>query len=106
MRHVAMYASPRMRAPVPYIPPPAMARMMAGDACRIITTPLAIQWSGEGPGFLFGVTGRMAIGALVVITRGQPLQVFSGGVGRGAGDRGERQQSEDQAGPFHRANLR
>jgi hypothetical protein len=23
------------------------------------TTPLAIKWSGEGPGFLFGVTGRM-----------------------------------------------
>lgn len=27
------------------------------------TTPLAIKWSGEGPGFLFGVTGRMSIGA-------------------------------------------
>ena len=26
------------------------------------TTPLAIKWSGEGPGFLFGVTGRMVIG--------------------------------------------
>jgi drug/metabolite transporter (DMT)-like permease len=26
------------------------------------TTPLAIKWSVEGPGFLFGVTGRMAIG--------------------------------------------
>jgi drug/metabolite transporter (DMT)-like permease len=30
------------------------------------TTPLAIKWSGEGPGFLFGVTARMAIGALCV----------------------------------------
>lgn len=31
------------------------------------TTPLAIKWSGEGPGFLFGVTGRMAIGALLCL---------------------------------------
>lgn len=31
------------------------------------TTPLAIKWSGEGPGFLFGVTARMLIGALCVI---------------------------------------
>ncbi len=34
--------------------------------CTIImlwsTTPLAIKWSGEGPGFLFGVTARMVIG--------------------------------------------
>ncbi len=28
------------------------------------TTPLAIKWSGEGPGFLFAVTGRMSIGAV------------------------------------------
>jgi drug/metabolite transporter (DMT)-like permease len=28
------------------------------------TTPLAIQWSSEGWGFLFGVTGRMILGAL------------------------------------------
>lgn len=26
------------------------------------TTPLAIQWSADGPGFLFGVTARMVIG--------------------------------------------
>ncbi|WP_330178204.1 EamA family transporter [Candidatus Vondammii sp. HM_W22] len=25
------------------------------------TTPLTIKWSGDGPGFLFGVTGRMVI---------------------------------------------
>jgi drug/metabolite transporter (DMT)-like permease len=34
------------------------------------TTPLAIKWSGEGVGYLFGVTGRMVIGlalALVVV---------------------------------------
>ncbi|MDD5578367.1 MAG: DMT family transporter [Methylobacter sp.] len=31
------------------------------------TTPLAIKWSGEGPGFLFSVTGRMAIGAACVL---------------------------------------
>lgn len=30
------------------------------------TTPLAIKWSGEGPGWLFAVTGRMAIGAACV----------------------------------------
>ncbi len=28
------------------------------------TTPLAIKWSGEGPGFLFAVTSRMTIGAV------------------------------------------
>jgi drug/metabolite transporter (DMT)-like permease len=27
------------------------------------TTPLAIKWSGEGPGFLFGATARMVVGA-------------------------------------------
>lgn len=32
------------------------------------TTPLAIKWSGEGPGFLFGVAGRMSIGIVCVIT--------------------------------------
>jgi len=30
------------------------------------TTPLAIKWSGEGPGFLFGVTGRMVIGIVCI----------------------------------------
>ncbi len=29
------------------------------------TTPLAIKWSGESAGFLFGVTGRMVIGMLL-----------------------------------------
>lgn len=29
------------------------------------TTPLAIKWSGEGPGYLFGVTGRMVIGVVL-----------------------------------------
>jgi len=29
------------------------------------TTPLAIKWSGETPGFLFGVVARMVIGAAV-----------------------------------------
>lgn len=28
------------------------------------TTPLAIKWSGEGPGFLFAVTSRMSIGVI------------------------------------------
>jgi drug/metabolite transporter (DMT)-like permease len=31
------------------------------------TTPLAIKWSGEGPGFLFGATGRMTIGLLSIL---------------------------------------
>jgi drug/metabolite transporter (DMT)-like permease len=31
------------------------------------TTPLAIKWSGEGPGFLFGVTARMTIGAVCTL---------------------------------------
>lgn len=31
------------------------------------TTPLAIKWSGEGPGFLFGVTGRMLIGTALCL---------------------------------------
>ncbi len=29
------------------------------------TTPLAIKWSGEGAGYLFGVTGRMVIGVIL-----------------------------------------
>jgi drug/metabolite transporter (DMT)-like permease len=41
------------------------------------TTPLAIKWSSEGPGYLFGVTGRMAIGtvclALILILSKQRL---------------------------------
>ncbi|MEC4747859.1 DMT family transporter [Methylomicrobium sp. Wu6] len=31
------------------------------------TTPLAIKWSAEGPGFLFGVTGRMVIGTFCIV---------------------------------------
>jgi drug/metabolite transporter (DMT)-like permease len=31
------------------------------------TTPLAIKWSGEGPGFLFAVTSRMAIGSVCLL---------------------------------------
>lgn len=30
-------------------------------------TPLAIKWSGEGPGFLFGATARMSIGLVCVL---------------------------------------
>jgi drug/metabolite transporter (DMT)-like permease len=41
------------------------------------TTPLAIKWSGEGPGFLFGVTGRMVIGivciSVILLVMRQPL---------------------------------
>ncbi len=32
------------------------------------TTPLAIKWSNETGSFLFGVTGRMALGALLCLT--------------------------------------
>jgi len=31
------------------------------------TTPLAIKWSGQGPGFLFGVTARIAIGTVCIL---------------------------------------
>jgi len=31
------------------------------------TTPIAIKWSGEGPGFLFGVTARMVIGVTLML---------------------------------------
>lgn len=31
------------------------------------TTPLAIQWSAEGGGFLFGVTGRMLLGVIAAL---------------------------------------
>ncbi|NJD08845.1 MAG: DMT family transporter [Methylococcaceae bacterium] len=31
------------------------------------TTPLAIKWSGEGPGFLLGVTARMTLGGALVV---------------------------------------
>jgi drug/metabolite transporter (DMT)-like permease len=31
------------------------------------TTPLAIQWSTQGPGFLFGVAARMVLGVLVCL---------------------------------------
>jgi len=31
------------------------------------TTPLAIKWSGEGVGYLFGVTGRMLIGVVLAL---------------------------------------
>lgn len=31
------------------------------------TTPLAIKWSGQGPGFLFAVTSRMAIGTVCIL---------------------------------------
>ena len=31
------------------------------------TTPLAIKWSSEGPGFLFGVTARMTLSAVLCV---------------------------------------
>ena len=32
------------------------------------TTPLAVKWSSEGPGFLFGALGRMALAAVLCLT--------------------------------------
>jgi hypothetical protein len=32
------------------------------------TTPLAIKWSSEGAGFLFGVAGRMTLGTLMAVS--------------------------------------
>ncbi len=46
-----------MRIPLAYI---TVALLWA-------TTPLAIKWSNEGPGFLFAVTGRMAIGLICLL---------------------------------------
>lgn len=39
------------------------------------TTPLAIKWSGEGPGFLFGVSARMVIGTALCLLIAQLLRV-------------------------------
>ena len=39
------------------------------------TTPLAIKWSGEGTHFLFGLLGRMAIGALLCLALALLLRV-------------------------------
>ncbi len=42
------------------------------------TTPLTIQWSGEGPGFLFGVASRMSIttvlALLIVLVSGKHMR--------------------------------
>ena len=39
------------------------------------TTPLAIQWSGDGPGYLFGVTGRIALGGALTLIAARLLRV-------------------------------
>lgn len=31
------------------------------------TTPITVKWSGEGPGYLFGVTARMVIGVTLML---------------------------------------
>ena len=43
-----------------------IAAAYAGVIVIWATTPLAIKWSGEGPGWLFGVTSRMLIGSCCV----------------------------------------
>lgn len=40
----------------------------AGVVLIWATTPLAIKWSSEGAGFLFGVASRMVLGVLVCLT--------------------------------------
>ena len=37
----------------------------AGVVLIWATTPVAIKWSSEGAGFLFGVSSRMVLGAMV-----------------------------------------
>ena len=39
------------------------------------TTPLAIQWSGQGGGFLFGVSVRMWLGALLAVALSWLLRI-------------------------------
>lgn len=39
------------------------------------TTPLAIKWSGEGSGFLFGVVGRMTLGTIICLVMLRLLRV-------------------------------
>ncbi|MGD8783865.1 MAG: DMT family transporter [Thioalkalispiraceae bacterium] len=49
---------------------PGTLRLFIGFLAVILiwsTTPLAIKWSGEGPGFIFGVSARMVIGMLMLI---------------------------------------
>lgn len=50
--------------------PPTHARLGFAYVAVVLiwaTTPLGIQWSGAEGGFLFGVTARMALGALVAL---------------------------------------
>lgn len=51
------------------------AAAYAGVVLIWSTTPLAIKWSGEGPGFLFGVTGRMVLGTLLCLLLALLLRV-------------------------------
>jgi len=49
---------------------PGPFRLFIGFAIVIMiwsTTPLAVKWSAEGTGFIFGVSARMVIGMLVLI---------------------------------------
>jgi len=39
------------------------------------TTPLAIKWSADGSGFLFGVSARMVIGTLLCLTLARVMRV-------------------------------
>jgi drug/metabolite transporter (DMT)-like permease len=51
------------------------AAAFAGVVLIWSTTPLAIKWSGEGPGFLFGVTGRMVLGTSLCVILALLLRV-------------------------------
>ncbi len=64
---------PWQRLPVtcPFLPPTLKPMRITLTYISVIllwaTTPLAIKWSGQGPGFLFGVTARMAIGTVCIL---------------------------------------
>lgn len=51
------------------------AAAFAGVVLIWSTTPLGIKWSGEGPGFLFGATGRMVLGTLLCVILALLLRV-------------------------------
>jgi len=45
----------------------AVPAAYAGVILNWTTTPLAIQWSGSDPGFLFGITGRFVLSAILAL---------------------------------------
>jgi len=59
-----------MSSPMTQSSSPGRFRLFIGFVIIILiwsTTPLAVKWSAEGTGFIFGVSSRMVIGMLVLI---------------------------------------